>query len=50
MEEEPVCPICGCSCRKIIIDRYFKIVGCNICTEEMDAEEWYEKKKLCMAQ
>lgn len=42
MDDVPVCPVCGCLCETFIIDKYCRIVGCNNCTEEENAEKWLE--------
>mgnify|MGYP001659084809 CR=1 FL=1 len=35
----PRCPICGCECEDIYINKDFEIVGCDICLKQTDAWE-----------
>lgn len=36
----PECPVCGCECRDYYFNKWMEIVGCNVCIDWRDAEEW----------
>ena len=44
-EEPPNCPVCGCSCNTVFMDKWNNVVGCDTCMTEKDAWEWWEDEK-----
>ena len=35
--ESPVCPKCGCACKRVFYNAEHRIVGCDQCTYSLDA-------------
>lgn len=38
------CPVCGEECRWLYRNGVGDIVGCDVCLDEIDAEEWEEAR------
>ena len=45
--DDPVttCPVCGQDCEKIYTDRFGQLVGCDVCLNAWDPDEWHTEQE-----
>lgn len=44
VQDVMICPICGEETTEYVLDKYRNVVGCNWCTEKMDACRYAQER------